>query len=367
MWIQKHQLPEILSPKKECQRGLEEYIVNSHQGDKTEYSYNNKKTAHNRTTQSHIFINNPIYRIGRESDPGTTELSSRHENSPPNLNESALHTLYPMIDSGNVFISPKLWNQNWSYDRSNIPPYNTDPEALPALQNYQNNKRIYNATIENQENNRLLYDQYTREPMIYAESNSRLTTDEEPDGVHSHPPHTMRTEIFGFGGRPAYYGEYEETPAIPDGFLRGIIKTEEQNYGKKKRENFTKLTHSDMRDYGKYNNQISDGYGRMGDRTNIYPVGVYSADPKGNFRGVNNAYELHPEIPIGDNDGLGFHFDKVSHNMLNSSNNNFDSPKYRRRVSFTLPNEKSNFGADRVLLASSVVLISLAIIAIAAR
>lgn len=119
MLIQKEQLHQIMSPKKACQRGLEEYIVEQHFGD-TAMIPDHKNN--NIVRGSFVYMNNPIYRVGAEGDPAPNGHSSRH-NADKNikLDESALHILHPTIDSGSNYIPKTHMNMYWSSDRKNIP------------------------------------------------------------------------------------------------------------------------------------------------------------------------------------------------------------------------------------------------------
>src|SRR5579863_1302252 len=115
MFIQPHQLHEILSPKRGCQRGLEEYIVAQHRGDRQVYTGDEKP--------GYAFMNNPVYRVGKEGDPSPGTWSSRtYPGPPPNLklSDSALHLLYPTIDSGSVFLSEQPWSSKWYSNMTNI-------------------------------------------------------------------------------------------------------------------------------------------------------------------------------------------------------------------------------------------------------
>ena len=141
MFIQPHQLPEILSAKKGCQRGLEEYIVQQHWGDKKIYQPSNNihSSQTNNSPQiphSYGYLNNPVYRVGKEGDPAPEGLSSRHiyqlGDYQPGFTEteSTLHLLYPTIDSGTQFSYEKPWDMDWYYSRSNIPNQLASPEEV---------------------------------------------------------------------------------------------------------------------------------------------------------------------------------------------------------------------------------------------
>src|SRR5215469_14349076 len=116
MWIQLHQFHEVFSPKKACQRGLEEYITRQEIGDKQIYN-----PSYNEFNQSYLFFNNPIYRVGSEGDPAPGGLSSRAFAPDLKPTESALHLLYPQIDSGSVHLPEKPWDMRWQSSRINIP------------------------------------------------------------------------------------------------------------------------------------------------------------------------------------------------------------------------------------------------------
>lgn len=117
MYIDDRQFEYIKSPKRGCQRGLEPYIVRQHLGDKTVVNQSGKP--------GYMFMNNPIYRIGKEGDPAPGSISSRTINNPNlklNLNQSTLHLLYPRIDSGSVLLDQENWDQRWWYNRENVTP-----------------------------------------------------------------------------------------------------------------------------------------------------------------------------------------------------------------------------------------------------
>src|SRR5437870_4962349 len=112
MFITARHLHEIMSPKKGCQRGLEEYISEQHFGD---------QQRPQEGKPSYMYLNNPVYRVGTEGDPAPRAVSSRQDPYYTNLkpNESMVHSLYPEIDSGSVFLSEEPWNLQWNSDMSN--------------------------------------------------------------------------------------------------------------------------------------------------------------------------------------------------------------------------------------------------------
>ena len=177
MFIQEHQLHEILSPKKGCQRGLEEYIVEQHWGDKQVFQGGKNRRP------SYMYPNNPIYRVGSEGDPAPRSLSSRsipQLDSNPNLklNESALHSLYPTIDSGSVFLSEKSWKSEWYYGRQNITNVFGDEEAVEIDKEKTNE---FNDFVERKRTSQQIKNWMDRDLPIYDQQ--RINDEESPDGV----------------------------------------------------------------------------------------------------------------------------------------------------------------------------------------
>lgn len=161
MYIQEDQLHTVLSPKKGCQRGLEQYIVGQHNGDKQIYMGGKKPGFR--------FMNNPIYRVGKEGDPSPNEgYSSREQWQPKILTESALHSLYPPIDSGSVYLTEKPWDMRWYYQRDNIPNVQYAEDTI-----YDNatDMAAYNEIAERRRLGEKLNSWNNRGSVIYDEQN----------------------------------------------------------------------------------------------------------------------------------------------------------------------------------------------------
>lgn len=177
MFIQEHQLHEILSPKKGCQRGLEEYIVDQHWGDKQVFQGGDNRRP------AYMYFNNPIYRVGAEGDPAPGSLSSRSipqldSNLDIKLTDSALHTLYPTIDSGSVFLSEKPWDTRWYYGRDNIKNVFGDTEVVEADKELTNN---FDDFVERKRTSTQIKNWMNRELPVYDQQ--RINDEESPDGV----------------------------------------------------------------------------------------------------------------------------------------------------------------------------------------
>lgn len=162
MRIMSHQFHEVASPKRYGQRGLEEYITAEEQGDKSVYTGIKNKS-------SYAYLNNPVYRVGLEGDPAPGGLSSRSQQFGDKrslkLSESALHLLHPTIDSVNVFITEKAWDNTWHPTRQNIENViSSDEDVLlhkSKLNEYNNSvsSQISKRDIENRKNRPVpLYD-----------------------------------------------------------------------------------------------------------------------------------------------------------------------------------------------------------------
>lgn len=188
MFITERQFRDISVSKKSCQKSLEEYVVASHMGDKKEYArqYASRGSSPHKDSAGYIYLNNPIYRVGPEGDPSPGSLSSRHFQQDIKPTESMLHSLYPTIDSGSIFLTEKPWDNRWRYQRDNIPNSTEDDISDQrlfsdivyqdaSLDNYDENVRKYlNDWDEKEKQTRYLpiYDQ--------AGINDKLV----PDGVH---------------------------------------------------------------------------------------------------------------------------------------------------------------------------------------
>lgn len=200
MWIQPHQFHEIFSPKKACQRGLEEYITQAEQGDKQIYHppYHENKPAY-------LFFNNPVYRVGSEGDPAPGGLSSRAFAPKLKPTESPVHLLYPTIDSGDVFYEQKPWDLRWQSSRINIPNVSATSEEI----NDQNQKMsLYDDSITERLAAQDYKDRHDRLVPIYDQQ--RISDeDNNPDGVHTreYPPGYNQ----GYNWRPV---EKDGVPAV---------------------------------------------------------------------------------------------------------------------------------------------------------
>lgn len=187
MFIQPDKLYEIMSPKKGCQRGLEEYIVGQHWGDKKLYhpggdysgSPHNSNNPH-----SYMYLNNPIYRVGKEGDPAPGSLSSRSVyqlgDYEPGFSEteSALHLLYPTIDSGSEYLYEKPWDMQWYYSRTNIPNQFGTPQEVSDS---DLKMREYDDSVERKRASEKISDWMNRPLPIYDQD--RINDEALPDGV----------------------------------------------------------------------------------------------------------------------------------------------------------------------------------------
>ena len=232
MFIQEHQLHKILSPKKGCQRGLEEYIVEQHWGDKQVFQGGDNRRP------SYMYFNNPIYRVGVEGDPAPNGISSRsipQLDSIPNLkmNESALHLLHPTIDSGSVFLSEKPWDSNWYYGRENIENVFGDEEAVDRDTEQTS---VFNDFVERKRTSHQIKNWMDRSLPIYDQQ--RINDEESPNGVRE------RT-----------------LPSTSD--MRGIPMSEEDSTKKQLIENYQGPKVS--AGYGAYGYPQPHGYATMGD------------------------------------------------------------------------------------------------------
>lgn len=192
MYIQPHQLHQILSPKKACQRGLEEYIVEQHFGDKTSFGGFDR--------HQHFYINNPVYRVGAEGDPAPLGVSSRHSEyfKKLGLNQSALHLLYPEINSGSIFLSQEPWDQRWNYAKSNIPNqiashFEGELGGIPDVIRDQEETANYNLAVLDRDTFYSKKNKKNRVLPIYQPQH--ISTDEQPDGIHAHPTHDVYKKL----------------------------------------------------------------------------------------------------------------------------------------------------------------------------
>ncbi len=246
MYATKEQLKTIKVPKFDCQRGLERYIVDQHYGDKTNYS---GKT-------SYLYFNNPIYRVGKEGDPGSNPLlTSRSLQKDLKPNESALHTVHPTIDSGSVFLSERPWSQDWGYDREDMP--NVIENDADVLKN-ESSIIDYNSHVQARDEANILWDRRSRDLPVY--DNSKIWNDEEPDNVHNHLDHDPTIS-------PAPY-----IPGSPNSYIHPSKDSEMV-------ENFTNIRDSRR---GYYGLEVPDSKGRMG-----YHPRDFNFRPKGDERLLN--------------------------------------------------------------------------------
>lgn len=239
MFIQEHQLHEILSPKKGCQRGLEEYIVEQHWGDKQVFQGGDNRRP------SYMYFNNPIYRVGVEGDPAPNGISSRtipRLDSIPNLqlNESALHLLHPTIDSGSVFLSEKPWDSKWYYGRENIENVFGDEEAV---ERDREQTSVFNDFVERKRTSQQIKNWMNRSLPIYDQQ--RINDEESPDGVRE-----------------------RSLPLTSD--MRGIPMSEEDSTKRRVIENYQGPKVS--AGYGAYGYPQPHGYATMGDNYRKYDV-----------------------------------------------------------------------------------------------
>lgn len=323
MYIQPDQLHEILSPKRNCQRGLEEYIVNVHQGDKQK-SHSKKGTGYSSTKKGkpdgynvyYGYINNPVYRVGEEGNPGSLSYSSRHLTEANNTttvlnpNESELHLLTNAIDSRSVLLPPVKWNQNWGYDRGDIPNQLT---TTNEIFNQKEFLREYDDEVD------LGYIQYQADGIanrylpIY--NRAHISTDEEPDGIHDHPTHDR---YYGIGKRivlptgnsnmkiiegiegptvewMANNSGDNKKPIKEIGDIKNYVEESVESFGIENYQNVKLNNHKNQhKTLGKYGNPVPDAYGRLGGSLNRYEVLRNSS-----FNGVNTSSYLIPDTYRG--------------------------------------------------------------------
>lgn len=237
MYATDQQKQEIFIPKKACQRGLEGPIVATEYGDKQVYlGYK----------PSYMYINNPIYRVGPEGQVTENAISSRMINNGTavenlKFSDSALHLLYPTIDSGSVFLSEQPWNEYWDKNREGIPNTFVSQEKV---EKHHLKTHEYNTVIDTKIAAREKEDQLNRYLPIY--DSSTISNDEEPDGVHDHPHHKRGNNTFTMLKDPQRLIEYYTDTSSGNG-----TPTKQQNYGK-------------------YGSPVPDGYARMGKEHNLY-------------------------------------------------------------------------------------------------
>lgn len=198
MFIQEDKLYEIMSPKKGCQRGLEEYIVNQHWGDKKMYHPSGSEAANQQNPNnpaSYMYLNNPIYRVGKEGDPAPGSLSSRSiyqlgDHQPGfSETESTLHLLYPTIDSGSEFLYQKPWDMQWYYSRTNIPNQIAGPDEV---QTSYLDMRSYDDSVEKRRVSQKISDWMNRPLPIYDQD--RINDEVLPDGIRQIELNTIRQD-----------------------------------------------------------------------------------------------------------------------------------------------------------------------------
>lgn len=281
MFIQPHQLPEIMSPKKGCQRGLEEYIVAQHWGDKKQYQTSGFPLQDvNVENPSYMYLNNPIYRVGKEGDPAPGSLSSRSiyqlGDYQPGFTEteSTLHLLYPTIDSGSQFAYEKPWNMDWYYSRTNIPNMSATPEQVEVD---KNQTRAYDDFVERRRASHKISDWMNRPLPVYDQQ--RVADELLPDGVREIDMNaTLDTKglpiIGNTPGKRQVINNSIETP--------------------KNVENFTGINKSSKgvpsAGYGAYGYPQPYGYATVGNdkhRYNVYPGYIPGVNVE-YFQGNNN-------------------------------------------------------------------------------
>lgn len=267
MFVTEQQMQYIDVPKRNCQRGLEEYVVSSHPGDK-QVTVSKKG--------SYRYMNNPIYRVGNEGDPAPQALSSRLFGLERQQHETTLHTLYPAIDSGSLNIPDKAWDQRWYYSRGNI------PNVLESQQRVDIDKdkmESYNEAVAKKLTDQLIENQTNRYIPVYDES--RISDSEVPDG--------MSVRSFGNNKFSSYIDEdvpnNPNTPVLtPITTTFGEPKlTVQRNrvdiLGKPKIENYIdvrptpKPVSSNINNkYGHYGYPQPSGYASMGEHKHKYEV-----------------------------------------------------------------------------------------------
>jgi hypothetical protein len=233
MFIQRHQLPEIMSPKKGCQRGLEEYIVDQHWGDKKLYHQGGGTHAHGtnpNADHSYMYFNNPIYRVGKEGDPAPDGLSSRHiyqigdNREGLSETESALHLLYPTIDSGSEHMYEKPWDMDWYYSRTNIPNVFASPQQVAEV---KDEMMAYDDSVERKRTSNIISDWMARPLPIYDQD--RINDEALPDGVRQIQLGDVRTDkpIPIVGNTP---GKHQQIGVIRSGAYVRDSRTIIENY-----------------------------------------------------------------------------------------------------------------------------------------
>ncbi len=271
---------KIMSPKKQCQRGLEEYITTQEQGDKQVYT--GEKPAY-------LFMNNPIYRVGIEGDPAPNGLSSRLWSPWNRLNptESPVHSLYPTIDTGSVFLSEKPMDMRWSSNRNNIPNVTATPQQVGE----------HNAEME-------AYDQSIAEKLAIRDAKDRrnrlvpvydlqgIANQRVPDGVHEYPYDAPYQNTFGpiipsapgmrsVEASPKMLGKrlsadvasvLSDDPRVP------VLSPTQVMINSTTNDNIEHYTHVSGVGYGKYGYPQPSGYATVG--TSLPPIGGYNVFPK---------------------------------------------------------------------------------------
>jgi hypothetical protein len=295
MLVQPDQISSIASPKKGCQRGLEQHITGAHFGD---------KQLAKGGTASYMYFNNPIYRVGVEGDPAPGGLSSRSTFIHPSirdtitLNDSPINLLYPQIDEKDIFISAKPWDQNWAYQRDTIP---SDISSEDARESYNESMHDYNNEDTLQKIHNSQYRISVRELPVY--DRSRIYNDQEPDGIHqkvneyTNPGGYMPTS-FTNNGANASGNRTIDTRFNEDNRVYPTSQNVSSFGGNpgSNREYYTNVGH--------YNYPYSDSYARMGDSygynrysgnfTTSNPQGVWVKDSTANSGYVKIADSLYP-------------------------------------------------------------------------
>jgi len=142
----------IYQPK--LDRSLETEVVEVHLGDKQVYRGTNQ--------QSYRYLNRPLPQTTRYDDKGR-----------PN---TGLHLLYPTIDSGNVYLSERYWDNRWSPTRENISSTNN----VETVKNHR--EAMFNYYLLNEsDNNKAL--QHRRNTRYRPEYHDPRVTGESLKGV----------------------------------------------------------------------------------------------------------------------------------------------------------------------------------------
>jgi hypothetical protein len=268
MFVQPHQFEHIAVPKKACQRGLEEYVVASHPGD--------KQTSSEKTP--YLYLNNPIYRVGPEGDPAPGSLSSRQFQAILKPTQSQLHSLHPTIDSGTVFLPEVPWDNRWTYQRDNIPnntgnshqysPHQLNADAMDNTFQLDDYDWFVGKTLHDWDEK----EKMTRYLPIYDQAgiNDKLV----PDGVHVEPyyqPPMFKPPPFSGNNLPP-------RTILTENFQKEHGKMNVEKKGEKKRENYI-----NMRDRDSVRSKLRPNFNGYPKPTNYATIGqtddIYYVSP----------------------------------------------------------------------------------------